>query len=239
MKATADFSIFCDESCHLEHDGIAPMVLGAVWCSSAKTKEISKRLIEIKKRHSLQHKDEIKWTKISPNHYQLYMDIIDYFFDDDDIHFRGLIIPDKALLQHDRFGQTHDEWYYKMFFTLLSPIIDPQKSFSICLDYKDTNGNKRIKKLQDVLCNNYYDFNRDIIKQIILVKSHQVELMQVSDILIGALSYNFRQFDTNKGKLALIQRIKQRSGYKLTSTTLLREEKFNLFVWKPQHGVQQ
>lgn len=239
MKATTDISIFCDESCHLEHDGIAPMVLGAVWCSSSKTKEISKRLIEIKHRHSLQHKDEIKWTKISSNHYQLYMDIIDYFFDDDDLRFRGLIIPDKALLQHDRFGQTHDEWYYKMFFTLLSPIIDPQKSFSISLDYKDTNGNERIKKLQDVLCNNYYDFNRDIIKQIILVKSHQVELMQVSDILIGALAYNFRQLDTNRGKLALIQRIKQRSGYKLTNTTLLREEKFNLFVWKPQPGVQQ
>ena len=238
MKAT-DFSIYCDESCHLEHDGIAPMVLGAVWCPSGKTKEITRRLIEIKSRHTLEHKDELKWTKISTNHYQLYLDIIDYFFDDDDLHFRGLVIPDKALLEHEKFGQTHDEWYYKMFFSLLNPIIDPRKKYSISLDYKDTHGHQRIQKLRDVLCNNFYDFNRGIIEQIILVKSHQVELMQVTDILIGALSYNFRNLDSNKGKLALIDRIKQRSGYKLSSTTLLREEKFNLFVWKPQPGVQQ
>jgi len=238
MKVATDFSVYCDESCHLKNDGIAPMVLGAVWCPSAKTKEISKRLIEIKARHSLKHNDEIKWTKISSNHYQLYMDIVDYFFDDDDMHFRGLIIPDKALLQHECFNQTHDEWYYKMFFSLLNPLIDPQKTYSISLDYKDTHGSQRIKKLREVLCNNFYDFNRDIIKQIILVKSHQVQQIQITDILIGALSYHFRNLDTNKGKLALINRIKQRSGYKLSNTTLLREEKFNLFVWKPQPGVQ-
>jgi hypothetical protein len=230
-------SIYCDESCHLEHDGISPMVLGAVWCPTDNKKEISKRLIEIKARHGLEHKDELKWIKISSNHYKLYMDFIDYFFDDDDLHFRGLIVPDKSLLEHERFGQTHDEWYYKMFFHLLGPIIDPRNRYTISLDYKDTNGRQRIKKLRDVLCNNYYDFDRTIVEQILLVKSHHVELLQLTDILIGALTYNLRNLDTNLGKLSIIRRMKKRSGYKLSSSTLLREEKFNLFVWKPQSGV--
>jgi len=26
------YNIYCDESCHLEHDGIPTMVIGAVWC---------------------------------------------------------------------------------------------------------------------------------------------------------------------------------------------------------------
>ena len=234
-----DYSIYCDESCHLEHDRIAPMVLGAVWCPSIKAKEITKRLIEIKSHYNLEHKDELKWIKISPNHFHLYMDIIDYFFDDDDLHFRGLVIPDKNLLDHEQFGQTHDEWYYKMFFNLLSPIIDPKKRYAISLDYKDTNGHQRIQKLRDVLSNNFYDFDRNVIDQIILVKSHQVELIQLADILAGALSYNFRNLVTNRGKIAIIDRIKQRSGYRLTNTTLLREEKFNLFVWKPQLGRVQ
>jgi len=232
-----DINIYCDESCHLENDGIPPMVLGAVWCPLEKSKEITIRLMEIKAKHNLQHKDELKWTKISKNHFQLYMDIIDYFFDDDDLHFRGLMVPDKNILQHEKFGQTHDEWYYKMFFTLLSPIISPYGKYNISLDYKDTHGGARIKKLHDVLCNNFYDFDRSIIKQIILIKSHHVELLQLTDIIIGALSYNLRNLSQNEGKLKIIERIKDRSGYKLTSSTLLGEQKFNLFSWKPHTGV--
>lgn len=231
----ADFNIYCDESCHLENDGISPMILGAIWCPTNKSKEISKRIIEIKQKYGLKHLCELKWTKISSNHYQLYIDIIDYFFDDDDLHFRGLMIPDKKILEHEKFGQTHDEWYYKMFFTLLNPLINPRKHYKISLDYKDTNGHKRINRLKDVLCNNYYDFNRSIINDIILVKSHHVEILQLTDIIIGALGYNLRNLSGNAGKLKIIHRIKERSGYKLTHSTLLREEKFNLLSWKP-HG---
>jgi len=231
--SNVDYNIYCDESCHLENDGISPMVLGAIWCPTSKIKEINKRVIEIKAKYGLKHLSEMKWTKISSNHYQLYLDIIDYFFDDDDLYFRGLIIPDKNILQHEKFGQSHDEWYYKMFFTLLNPIINPKKHYKISLDYKDTNGNDRIAKLRDVLCNNFYDFNRSIINDIILVKSHHVELMQITDLLIGALGYNLRGLTTNTGKLIIINRIKERSGYKLTSSTLLKEEKFNILSWKP------
>ena len=38
------FNIYCDESCHLEHDRQKVMVLGAVWCPLEKTREIAIRL---------------------------------------------------------------------------------------------------------------------------------------------------------------------------------------------------
>ena len=31
------FNVYCDESCHLEHDNIPTMVIGAVWCPQAAT----------------------------------------------------------------------------------------------------------------------------------------------------------------------------------------------------------
>lgn len=227
------FSIYCDESCYLEHDGIKQMALGALWCPTAKTKEISRRLIEIKERHGLEHKDELKWTKVSTRHFQPYLDFVDYFFDDDDLHFRGVLIPDKTILDHDRFCQTHDEWYYKMLFTLLCPLIDPRCHYTINLDYKDTHGGERVRKLREVLCNNYYDFDRKVIGDINLVKSHQVEILQLTDLLLGALTYNSRALAGNAGKLKMVERIKRRSGYSLSSTTLYREDKFNLLVWRP------
>lgn len=32
------YNVYCDETCHLEHDGINAMVLGAVWCPQSKLK---------------------------------------------------------------------------------------------------------------------------------------------------------------------------------------------------------
>lgn len=42
------YNIYCDESCHLEHDGIKPMLLGCVWCPENKKDAIFARLREIK-----------------------------------------------------------------------------------------------------------------------------------------------------------------------------------------------
>jgi len=56
----------------------------------------------------------------------------------------------------------------------------------------------------------------------------------VADLLIGALAYLHRGLTTNQAKLDLISRIKERSGYQLTRTTLIRESKFNLLIWNGQ-----
>ena len=138
------FNIYCDESCHLENDRQKAMVLGAVWCPLDKTREIAVRLREIKKKHGMPAPFEVKWTKVSPAKKDLYLDLIDYFFDDDDLHFRALIVPDKAKLRHDAFpGQDHDTWYYKMYFDMLKVILRPDARYRIYLDIKDTRGAKK------------------------------------------------------------------------------------------------
>jgi len=216
----------------MENDHQKVMVLGAVWCPLEKVREISERIREIKKNHGLSPNFEIKWTKISPAKVQFYLNIVDYFFDDDDLHFRALIVPDKSKLRHESFGQTHDEWYYKMYFEMLKVILKPEARYRIYLDIKDTRGAAKVKKLHDVLSNNMYDFSREIIERVQLVRSHEVEILQLADLLIGAVSYVNRGLSGNKGKVALVNRIKQRSHYSLTKTTLLREDKVNILLWQ-------
>jgi len=228
---TRVFNVYCDESCHLENDRQKAMVLGAVWCPLEKTREIAVRIREMKAKHGLSPESEIKWVKVSPAKVQFYLDIMDYFFDDDDLHFRALIVPDKSQLRHEDFKQTHDEWYYKMYFDMLKVILYPDARYRIYLDYKDTQGATKVKKLHEVLCNNMYDFSRRIIEQIQLVRSHEVEVLQLADLLIGTVSYVNRGLSTSAAKLHLVDRMRARSGYKLTQTTLLRENKVNLFRW--------
>jgi hypothetical protein len=232
---TDTYNVYCDESCHLEHDHQQAMVLGAVWCPLEKSREIATRLREIKKKNGLSGDFEVKWTKVSRSKQPLYLEIVDYFFDDDDLSFRALIIPDKDKLQHASVpDQDHDTWYYKMYFDMLKVIFRPDSRYRVYLDIKDTHGTEKVRKLHEVLCNNMYDFRREVIERIQLVRSHEVEQLQLADLLIGAISYVNRGLQGSAGKLKVIDRIRKRCGYDLTRSTLLREIKVNLFRWHPR-----
>ncbi|MBU0537574.1 MAG: DUF3800 domain-containing protein [Bacteroidetes bacterium] len=226
-----EVNVYCDESNHLEVSNQSMMILAAISCPKEEAANVNKRIREIKARHNLSATFEIKWTKISPAKVQFYMDVIDYFFDNDDLSFRALVM-DKSKLDHKRFDQTHDNWYYKMYFLLLSRILEPQDKYFIYLDIKDTNGSAKIEKLQEVLCNSMYDFEREIIKNVQQVRSHEVEILQITDLLAGAFQAVNRTDIKNAGKLQIIERIQERSGYDLLKTTLLREAKTNILYWR-------
>ncbi|OCG75895.1 DUF3800 domain-containing protein [Gilliamella sp. Occ4-3] len=232
------YNIYCDESCHLENDKQIAMVLGSVWCPFSKREEISKRIREIKQKNNMSSNFEIKWTKVSEGNLRLYMDIIDYFFDDDDLCFRGLVIPDKNILDHKRFNQTHDEWYYKMYFLLLKMIFESSNKYNVYIDIKDTTGNAKVTKLHEILCNSAYDYSHNIIQKIQRIHSHESEQLQIADLIIGALSYLFRGLRANQAKLKLIERIKQRTQLTLTKNTLPKEKKFNLLIWDKKEGYE-
>lgn len=228
------FNVYCDESCHLEKDRHKTMVLGAVWCPLVKSGEIAVRLREFKSRHGLNPFFEVKWTKVSPAKTRFYMDWMDYFFDDDDLNFRALVVPDKTKLRHKDFGQDHDTWHYKMHFEMLKAVLSPDSRYRIYLDIKDTRGAAKVAALHEALSNNIYDFSRKIVERVQVVRSQEVEMLQLADLLIGAVSYANRKLEGSKAKKSLVERMRSRSGYSLVSTTLLRELKVNILRWEPR-----
>ncbi len=231
-------NIYCDESCHLEYDHLHVMVLGAVWCLRDRIAEVSRSLHEIRRKHGFKPDLEIKWTKVSPGKksQSFYLDILDYFFDEDHLHFRALCVPDKSILNHNKYHQTHDDWYYKMYFDMLKVIIDPKFRYHIYLDHKDSWGGTKVRELHKVLANAHYDFQRQIIEWVQIVRSNEVQMIQLADLLTGAVAYANRGLRSNAGKVALVDRMKERSGYSMTSTTLYREDKVNIFRWRGREG---
>lgn len=217
------------------------MVLGAVWCPQSKLKEINQRIRQIKERNGVSPTMELKWTKISPAKIDLYRDIVNYYFDDDDLHFRAVVIPDKSKLNHEQFHQTHDDWYYKMYFDMLKVIFNPTDNYEVYIDIKDTNSYRKAQKLKDVCCNSLYDFSQRVIKRLQPIRSEEVQIMQLVDILIGAVGYENRnfpaEFEKSAAKQNIIELIKKRSGYTMRKTTLLREEKLNLLAWDARDTI--
>lgn len=224
---STEYNFYCDESLHLPNDKSKVMVLGGIWCPKNKSHEINNHIRLIKKKYQIPH--EMKWVKLSNSKKDAYTELIEYFFSCPDLHFRVLVVDNKDALNHQSHNQTHDDWYYKMYFRMLKAVLDPSDTYNIYLDVKDTKSKTKIQKLKEVLENSSYDFSKTMIRNMQVVRSDEIEIMQIVDILIGAMSYYSRGLSKMQSKNDIVECIKHHSGYSLAKNTLYRESKFNIF----------
>jgi len=227
------YNIYCDESCHLENDNIPVMVLGGVYCRAGEVRRIARALRGLKAEHGLAPDFEVKWTKISGGKIDFYRAVLDLFLQDEALRFRGVLIPDKGALNHGRFGQNHDQWYYKMYYTLLRYVFTAPNRYRVYLDIKDTRGGHKTRNLHEVLANSLHDFDHETVVRVQQVRSHESALLQLADLLIGAIAYENRGLEGSKAKLALIADLKAFLGQNaLSQTSAFQNRKCNLLRWQ-------
>lgn len=227
------YNIYCDESCHLLNDHNKAFVLGAVWVEKEKSQQIFEELRELKRKHNLSTDFEAKWTKVSLGKADYYEELVQYFFNNPDLHFRGVVVPDKGILNHSAFAQDHNTWYYKMFYVLLNVILKENSEYNLYLDIKDTQSNIKVMELKKIL--NIASVEDVAVSKAQQIRSHEVELMQIVDILSGALSYTHRGLEGNEGKKKLIEVIEKSIGKKMLTSSAVDEDKFNVLIWKPRN----
>jgi hypothetical protein len=136
-------NLYCDESCHLENDGLPIMGFGALRCPADHLTTVTQALAALKEKHRA--RGELKWEKVSPSRLAFYEELIDWFFADPQLRFRGWLVEHKERLAHDYFNAgSHDSFYYKMFYYLLEPLIrrpqpdQSERTYRVYLDVKDT-----------------------------------------------------------------------------------------------------
>jgi hypothetical protein len=123
-----------------------------------------------------------------------------------------------------------------MYFYLLRNLISENEKYHIYLDIKDTRSRMKLSKLREILCNAQHDYSGNIIERIQHVHSHDIGLMQLADLIIGAVSYHARNLSSSLAKNELVKLIKDKSGHSLNWNTPSNEPKFNLFFWRPNNG---
>ena len=213
------FNIYCDESCHLENDHKDFMFLGSISSAFNQVRLHTSRIDEIKKKHRFFAK--IKWSHVSKSKYHFYSELIDYFFGTD-LKFRAIGI-DKSKINHQYFAQTHDEFYYKMYYQLLNHKTNSLYSYNVYLDIKDTLSASKVRKLREILNIRY-----GVFRSVQNIRSQESVLMQLADFLLGAISYYKNNSEKkNQAKVLLTERIINKSGINLDKTNY--SEKLNLF----------
>ncbi len=218
MQKTYNF--YCDESCHLENDVQSHMLIAYTCSAWNQVKLHQERIKEIKKKHLFF--GEIKWSKVSRSQYPFYADLLDYFFASD-LQFRAVVI-DKSKIKNEDHHQSFDDFYYKMYYQLIYHKISMEHHYNIYLDIKDNLSAQKVKRLHEILNIRY-----STIRTLQNIRSHESLLMQITDFLMGAISYYLRGFNKVIAKNKLIEKIQQHTQLPLTGSTPKSNDKFNLF----------
>src|SRR5690554_5718178 len=111
------------------------MIIGAIFCPKDKVKEYSEYLVNLKKNYNLSDKIELKWNKIDKKTEKLYINIINYFFKENNLKFRAIVIK-KDTLNHKKYNQTENDFYHKSYYDMLKHIIISGNSYNIYPDIK-------------------------------------------------------------------------------------------------------
>ena len=226
------YKLFCDESCHLEHDNSNVMVLGAICCPEEYVEAINRQIKTLRYRHS--YKTELKWTKLHTKQIGFYKALIDLFLETEELRFKATVVLNKKALNHEQFNQgSHNNFYYKMFYYTLRDFLVSGNHYKIYLDYMDTQGREKARKLMDVLDN--ANFGQVDISAYI-IRSHESQLIQLCDLLIGALSYSNRADIAHESKVKneLVDYLELKLCHRLDMGTPPWEQKFNIFRFSPR-----
>jgi hypothetical protein len=222
-----DFEIYADES------GLEALknkaahtycAIGGIWIPAENRNELKAGLKAIKLKYNI--KGELKWKKMSPSFYDLYKDVIDYFFSTPFIRFR-VILVEANLVDNVRFNNTDAELgFYKFYYQLLHHWIYDFNSYDIFLDHKINRKKGRFHDLEKVLDN--ANLTSDI-KKVQALPSHEQLGIQLADVLTGLVASKMNGGVTSQSKLNLIKYVEDVFLKKVIAPTPKWEEKFNVF----------
>jgi len=225
------YNLYIDESCHLEHDKQSVMCIGYTKINRDDYPAMREAIKKIKLRYK--SPTEIKWNKLSSSRLPMYKALVDFFFEKK-IEFRCILVKNKENLNHDKFNRgDHNAFYYKLIYLLLnnSNTNPPNAYYRIILDIKDTRGKKRLNKLGEFLIHKNHGNSPFIYFQ--NIRSHENELLQLTDLFIGAISFKARGQhllpNASKVKCEILNYLEEKSGYSLDNGTEPWELKFNIF----------
>jgi hypothetical protein len=219
--ALKTFNIYCDESCHLENGHQKYMLLGCVSSAYNQVKRHTERIKKLKDEHNFY--GEIKWSGVSNSQLQFYKELMDYFFDSQ-LRFRAVVV-NKSKIKNGEFNQDFDTFYYKMYSYLLNHNKNSQYAYNVYLDIKDDLSAYKVQKLKEIL-----NVKFGVFRNVQNMRSHESILLQLSDFLMGAISYHLNN-DKKKviAKVQLIERMQHQSKQNLSISSDYKESKMNLF----------
>lgn len=226
------FYVYCDESRQdllVNKNAITPTnryaCIGGIMIEYEYVNKVINDIKAIKSNHSV--RNEISWTTVSDSKIHLYSDLIEYFFKNEFLYFRSIII-DSSKVDNETFNNgDHELGYYKFYHQLLLNWLENKYNYRVYTDNK-TKANK--KRLQSLKLYFNIKMKDDVILSIQDIDSKFSPILQLENIIMGAVGYkmNFKGNGTSLAKNKIVNEIESYLNLDMY-TGNVRSIKFNLF----------
>jgi hypothetical protein len=229
------FEVYCDEAnpdvLTSETPRARHLMIGSLWLPVELREEIKSRVTSLRHRH--QTWGEIKWSKVSPNRKDFYVELVDLFISyGDNLRLRCIAVDHTQLnvALHDNDGELG---FYKFYYQLLHHWILDFNTYRIFCDIKSNRDPQRLPVLARCLSRTNLTSSIESIQSL---PSHEVVLIQLCDLLLGAASSRINgTLREGSAKAAVVHRLELALGRELAPTHKT-EEKFNIFKIRLQGG---
>jgi hypothetical protein len=219
------FHIYCDESRQTKDRFMA---IGGIIIPVDSIENFSNTIKKFREEQNMYA--ELKWTKVSSQKINEYKRFIDYFFalnNTDILRFHCIII-DNHQLNHRKFNKGDREiGFYKFYYQLLLHCFGKRyystgnnNRFIVNLDYR--NSSYSLNTLKVILnrgLKKRYNIDTSPFVSIIPRDSKKSDIIQVADIILGAIGFQKNGYDLLSGsktsKKELCEYIAQKAGLRV------------------------
>jgi len=238
--------IFADES---STDKLRYMFIGGIWVDEQTYFQVLEECKNFKRENNWDEQTKFNWKNVSKKTLPQYCRFIDIFFKYN-LQFNCIIIDRKEIDLKANEDKDAELGFYKFYYQLLRKNSKPNAPYYIYLDRRTNREPNRLEKLKSFLQQDTHpiDFwgirttNKGLdVKALEFVNSKSYELIQFSDILMGAISYHYNKRhlrpDASQNKCDLAQYIATKinkpnlifntgkSGYKNLNLWLFKSNK--------------
>lgn len=231
--------VYADES----NDQGGYDLIGSLWVTKANARRLRGIMAGIRDRFGVER--EFKWVKASgselfPPYKALAQEVTQYIWADR-AHFHCLVLR-RDTLRADHDADDRELQHYKYVHWLVRKRLEAGESYVLTLDHRTDKDSDRLPTLKRVLnrsARKDRGINYDCVRDVQARPSREDDLLQITDILLGAVAYHWagshRNPHASLAKCELAERIAH--GIKkpnLAFRSSPHERRFNIWLWSPR-----
>ncbi len=235
-------NIYCDES-RYSNPFEQYFLIGCLSLPREKKPEVDNLLKAVRRKFGFM--PELKWSNVTAAKLPYLNELLEVFFSSE-LEFRAIIV-DKSKLKLSPRKLPTEHTFYKFYYLLLRGLMTAGRDYYVFVDQRNKSEARSLGELEGYLRGHLHKVNLDenssvgdnnadprYLRQLQEVSSDQVILIQLLDLLMGAVGYYWNGFRGSDAKVKLIEGILARLGKQdLKFSSRLYDKKWNQFVWQP------
>jgi hypothetical protein len=227
-------NIYSDESGTC---GVRYLSIGGLWVPYLHDGAIRSAIRELRDRHSCY--GEFKWTKVSRNKLHVYQDLITTFTSFTEIDFKCMVV-DTHQVDHCKYSGGDEELgFYKFYYLLISRNLAQGYLHYLYTDQRHNRKQNRLQVLKIVSNRWFLKEHRlameDPLKTVEARDSKSDDLIQLADVLLGAVGASWNGLTRSVHKLQLMRYIQsQLPVASLSRGTARNNPRITIWPWRPQ-----